>query len=502
MTRWRYREECGMGPSCQRPEQVSVKDGMLRVEMSKLEEPLEFPNMTVRFKGGGVITRDPLHFGFYEARIKLWESPGWWQSFWAATADSIDKSVCSVCVNASHPRQEIDVFEVNSGVNAFQYNFIKWNPLPRYYVSGRRMYPDFNLSEDWHVWGMEYTPIQTKLYLDGRLIGSGDWSSLFVHELVPFHIWFSAIITKHITHCMDEASLPAELLVDYFRFYTSHPGPNFYFEGPSSASKISHRMVTLTQNTCLSCSDPTSSLPAVSLTPLSQFSISFWSSRQVSRSADNRYFVEVPLLSYSRSDRPRRDLISVSSKGNDLLIRLGLDPQEVVLIEKYWTTSIRDDDTPFSSQQHQQEDPDQLEETLLLKKKKSKKYPRKQSNSSNESQSSSTNATTAPVKKELGGFIATVIGVAESTISDSVQNLEDQLTRTYSMLRKTEVNKPVKDSASSWTHVALTWRSFDGRLSVYKDGISVKSANVKVGKWFPSEGDITCLLYTSPSPRD
>mmetsp|Transcript_457 Transcript_457/g.1332 ORF Transcript_457/g.1332 Transcript_457/m.1332 type:complete len:555 (-) Transcript_457:332-1996(-) len=228
-----YRDECSpdFAPSCQMASQVEVRDGALQVHMDRLQYPRYMKDKLVRYAGGGLITREPLPFGYFEARIKSWAYPGFWQSFWAATANSIDKTKCAVCNNTDHPRQEIDVFEINSGVNSYQYNHIKWWPPPRMYVAGRRLHPGWRLTDDWHVWGLEHTPIQSRVFLDGEVVGTGDWSALKIQELMPMHYWLSAIITEHITHCMSESNLPGTLKVDYFRVYRPNDGVRFSF-GP------------------------------------------------------------------------------------------------------------------------------------------------------------------------------------------------------------------------------------------------------------------------------
>ncbi|CEL91619.1 unnamed protein product [Vitrella brassicaformis CCMP3155] len=341
MNKWLYREECGP-ESCQLPEMVSLVEGNLRVQMSRLEKPVPVPsgNYSLNYAGGGVITKDALPYGYFEARIKFWEHPGFWMSFWAATAESIDKEACQSCKNVSQPRQEIDLFEHNGGVNAYQYNFIKWHPVPRIYVAGRRIYPDTEINKEFHVWGMEHTPIETRLYLDGVLFGSADWNTMYVREMSDFHYWLSAIITIHITHCItDESKLPGEMLVDYFRYYRPKTGPKFVFSEPDGeaakgkakkAKGAPEKRVRVGGTDCRGGGPLLAQTPA-SLTRLHEFTLSFW----VKHGKQDATYV--PYVGFSRSDSSNEDILAVELDKTTLVVTIaGSVGTAKLQVEDFW----------------------------------------------------------------------------------------------------------------------------------------------------------------------
>lgn len=81
--RWRYRTDC-KAESCQRPENVKVAEGNLRILLKKEN----YKNKL--FTGGGIITKTPFSYGYYEVRAKMNDGYGWHEAFWAAGRNGFD----------------------------------------------------------------------------------------------------------------------------------------------------------------------------------------------------------------------------------------------------------------------------------------------------------------------------------------------------------------------------------------------------------------------------
>ncbi len=200
---WQFRTDSKMW-STQKPENVSVWDGTLRLGVKK--EKAGDKNYT----GSGVISRRAFRFGYYEARFKVPPGAGWHTSFWMMKYNGAD-------TGGEAGVQELDVCE-NDSVNLRSYgvNVHRWNPKPHVSM-GYKAIPTPDLSADFHMFGCEFTPEDVKYYFEGKLV-----QTVPITNYVPSdqHIWLTTIASSlGGTKAVDDSKLPAMAEFDYVRFF-------------------------------------------------------------------------------------------------------------------------------------------------------------------------------------------------------------------------------------------------------------------------------------------
>jgi beta-glucanase (GH16 family) len=221
--KWVYRTDSKHW-SVQLPANVSVEGGLLRMKLTKLEKPVEAVNAepgkdlknakptTFKYGGAGVISKPAFRYGYYECRMKLPKGAGWHNSFWMQNHSGRGDTLVSTAF------QEIDVCE-NDSVKPthFGANLHQWKPTHKQFGVWHLKTPD--LSEDFHVWGCEYTPQKLRFFFDGKEFASTDKHTTFENN--DMHIWLTSIAT-HLGGAkqVDESKLPAEMTVDYVRLFT------------------------------------------------------------------------------------------------------------------------------------------------------------------------------------------------------------------------------------------------------------------------------------------
>src|SRR3954462_11586565 len=75
-SKWMYRKDV-KASSSQIPQNVTVENGNLVLWMRKGEDRGK------KYTGSGVITKEHFHYGYFEARAKLFGGAGWHESIWA-----------------------------------------------------------------------------------------------------------------------------------------------------------------------------------------------------------------------------------------------------------------------------------------------------------------------------------------------------------------------------------------------------------------------------------
>ncbi len=182
-----------------------------------------------RFTSGRIKTQDKVMFqyGTVEARIKIPDlGNGLWPAFWTLGSD-----ISSV----GWPRcGEIDILEMGAGdaiadgqVNQRVYSTAHWDFDGNYASYGESRTMNEDLSEDFHVYRLEWTPTGIWTYIDGQQVWVMDISNrdaMSGHEFHAPHFlilnmaiggWFPGITDPNgIT-----ADLPATYIIDWVRIY-------------------------------------------------------------------------------------------------------------------------------------------------------------------------------------------------------------------------------------------------------------------------------------------
>ena len=230
----------GRAPSQFAPHNVSQKDGKLilttqwqpdyefvgQPPKKQAAEGYKYENITT----AAVIAQNSFLYGYMEVKVKI-PKAAMTGAFWATGYHS-----------------EIDIFEhigkVNKG-NAdvekkFTTSIHDWRPghpaKNKVWKTTKKI--DFDMTEDFHVFGVEWSDEFLKVYIDGELVSNTPKAEIGDAWVLnnPLELWFDSEVFPW--HGIPKAeNLPATFEVDYVRVWQK-PNPNllepafFGFEGP------------------------------------------------------------------------------------------------------------------------------------------------------------------------------------------------------------------------------------------------------------------------------
>jgi len=198
--KWNYRLDSRHW-SEQRMANVSVRNGMLRLALRKEKAG------GLDYTAGGVISKQAFRYGYYEARLKMPKGRGWHTSFWmmqSGPKTGLDDRF-----------QEIDVVEQDS-VDHTSYS-VNWHSYKPHVSFGHKRVTGPDLSEDFHIYGADFSPREVRFFLDGKLVQTVDIAAV-PHD--DQHIWLTSIASwLQKTGSVEDAALPDEALFDWVRYY-------------------------------------------------------------------------------------------------------------------------------------------------------------------------------------------------------------------------------------------------------------------------------------------
>lgn len=202
--KWSYRTD-SKHLSTQKPENVSIKDGLLRLTLKK--ETANNKNYT----GAGIVSQPAFKYGYYEARAKMPPGAGWHTSFWLMKHDGSGTTDFQMASQGIVVVQNESVDKASYAVKVDKYQ----EPAACF---GFLRLPTPDLSADFHVFGCEFTPESVKFFLDGVLVEAVD-ATKFPHS--DQNVWVSSI-ASHMgnTPKVDDGALPQESFFDYVRVFT------------------------------------------------------------------------------------------------------------------------------------------------------------------------------------------------------------------------------------------------------------------------------------------
>ena len=207
------------------PRNVSVSDGSLHLVMKY--DPNDISGRSKAYTSDIITSKRPLLYGYFEARVKgAYPQPGVLPAFWLGGQTLI--------LHNQEQETEIDILEslksdeppdqgvlfVNHMVHVFKHPNApdlthKSRPLWQFNVGGGPV--DWNPFDDYHVYGLEWTPRVIKMYVDGRL--QGQIFNRWWHT--PLILMLSlGLLDPYRTHPSAEG-FPARMSVDYVRVWQS-----------------------------------------------------------------------------------------------------------------------------------------------------------------------------------------------------------------------------------------------------------------------------------------
>ncbi len=195
-----------------KPEYLVLKDGLLRLRCEM--KPGEKRPRTV-----GIRSRQLFQFGYFEAKVRFTQHPGWWAAFWLLTNGGSMTTAGG---------SEMDVFEDYATRRADRmiannYHTFMGKKIKSYGYT-------FTLPgslDDFYVIGCKWTPFEVSIYLNGKLVRSSashsPWQSLTydaMHHAFPTSP-NRVVVSGQAGSSGGKAKEPftEEYLVDYVRVY-------------------------------------------------------------------------------------------------------------------------------------------------------------------------------------------------------------------------------------------------------------------------------------------
>ena len=219
----------GRKPSHFARSNVKVKKGLLRLSAKNLDPK----KVSIQDKARGydkfstaiIKSKERSHYGYYEARAKSMKAAVC-NAFWLY--DPLEESVK---YREGEYSEEIDIFEVFGKANKKENQRAYYAAVHRYqtpYVESlvnKRKYKlenrytrhevDYDFHEDFHIYGLLWTPDELVWYLDGKEVFRRK-NDFFKR---PLHIIFDAEIMETWDGLPNSDDLPSTFEVDYLRVW-------------------------------------------------------------------------------------------------------------------------------------------------------------------------------------------------------------------------------------------------------------------------------------------
>ncbi|MFI3289731.1 MAG: family 16 glycosylhydrolase [Rikenellaceae bacterium] len=201
----------GREPTCFHESNFSVRDGYGVFKINQHGDEALPEGYT--HSAGFIVSKSMFLYGYYEARLKPNKSP-WITGYWMSNPyDKEWRTEIDMCENA--PGIAGNENDLNSNFHVFFAPEDKGN-VKKHFSIGKKYHIPFNLSDDFHVWGMDWSEEYIRLYLDGvlyREIENEYWhQELRINVNNESNKWFKALPDGDLG--VDE-----EYLIDYIRVW-------------------------------------------------------------------------------------------------------------------------------------------------------------------------------------------------------------------------------------------------------------------------------------------
>jgi beta-glucanase (GH16 family) len=156
-------------------------------------------------------------YGRFEARIKVATGAGAWSAFWMLGDNGTPWPTCG----------EIDVVEVVQSSPHDAYGTLHSgntsNATENTSTGASYMVPSGNMSDDYHLYAVEWAPDAIKFYVDDNLYATQTNDNLTAGEVWAFNHPFYVIVNLEVggswAGAPNASSFPMTMLVDYVRVY-------------------------------------------------------------------------------------------------------------------------------------------------------------------------------------------------------------------------------------------------------------------------------------------
>ncbi len=197
----------GRPPGLFMRDNVAVGDGMLTLAMRKEDVPemAKFKGTYHTYTSAYVSTRRLVRYGYFEIRAKPMDSAGS-SAFWFAAG-------------AKDWRTEIDVFEIGGKAPGKEHSYnmnlhvFREGGKDDHWNTGGTWMAPFRLADDFHVYGLEWSPEVIRYFVDGvvvRSVPNGHWH-------YPMHLIFDSETMPDWFGLPEDKDLPSFFRIDYVR---------------------------------------------------------------------------------------------------------------------------------------------------------------------------------------------------------------------------------------------------------------------------------------------
>ncbi len=200
--KWAGRVPVMFDPQC-----VTVTNGQLHLAAPKSDERPLAKGYTHR--SGSIMARKLVRYGYFEIRAKLLDST-LVSCFWLYNHDKAEWT-------------EIDIFEAPAGVPEYRKSLLTNVHVfysPTYKGTQKKHLQDssawkapFDVSADYHVYGLEWNKEVIRWYVDGVMIR--ERKNDFWHQ--PLYLCINIEANTHFKALPDNAVLPGVYKIDYIR---------------------------------------------------------------------------------------------------------------------------------------------------------------------------------------------------------------------------------------------------------------------------------------------
>ncbi|HYW77682.1 MAG TPA: family 16 glycosylhydrolase [Gammaproteobacteria bacterium] len=207
------------------PQNVSVSNGSLHLVLKYA--PNDISGKHKAYTSGIIISRTPMRYGFFEARIKgAYPQPGVLPAFWLGGQGLIlhdqrqvtEIDILEAMEHDVAPDQGVPI--VNHMVHVFKHPNAPGlsrnsRPLWQFNIGGGPV--SWNPFANYHVYGVEWTPRVIKMYVDGRL--QGQIYNRWWHT--PLVVMLSLGLVEPYQEAPSSDGFPSRMSVDYVRVWES-----------------------------------------------------------------------------------------------------------------------------------------------------------------------------------------------------------------------------------------------------------------------------------------
>ncbi len=199
----------GRKPTQFHPSNVTLADGFAQFRVNQHGSDKLLDGYT--HSAGFIVSKTYFLYGYYEARLKPNKSP-WVAGYWMTNSTKEWRTEIDICENC--PGTKGRERDLGSNLHVFYAPKDKGD-IKEHFSTGEKYKLPFDLSDDFHVWGMDWSEESVKLYLDGvlyREVKNDYWhQELRVNFNNESNKWFGAL--------PDDNFLDGVMLVDYFRVW-------------------------------------------------------------------------------------------------------------------------------------------------------------------------------------------------------------------------------------------------------------------------------------------